>query len=241
MNYDYDMEIIMPISFKNKYFLRFLNFCNNGLVNFEHNKIFINFLIGTEQPQNINLKNNIQYEFIDSKLDHPASKVYNFYHSYKEFNRSKWLMRIDDDSKTNIGCLVQFLEHFDFKNEYYFTAEKNVGDIDFTLSFMKECNILEKYISLFKNNFKHEVEIDMFTNSVLQKILNNYKEIIEKRSKVQDGHTDQLFYYLAKLCNIDPKTISVISCENRIQEFLNNELYHVHFIYNSPRCKKMIL
>lgn len=242
MNYEYDIEIIMPISFKNEYLARFLNFCKNGLSNYINNKIFLNFLIGTEKPPaTINLVNNIKFEFVSCDLDHPAAKVYNFYHTYKNFNRSKWLMRIDDDSKTNIGLLYNFLNHFDFKQNHYFTAERVIGDIDFTLFFMEKYDLLEKYKNLFKNDFYHEVEIAIFSNSVLEKILSNYRKIIEDRSKIEDGFTDQLFFYLAKLCTFDPKIVSKISCDNRLQEFLNNELYHIHFVYKSPRWKKMIL
>lgn len=149
-------------------------------------------------------------------------------------------MKIDDDSKTNIGGLIDFLSKFDYNKDYYFTAERVFGDADLTFTLLREYRLLDKLKKTY-SDLKHEVEVSIFSNSVLKKVLNNYGKIIKRRSKINDGFSDQLFFYLVILSGVKTEILPCISCDNMLQDFLKNKLFHIHFIYKPPKFKRMML
>lgn len=238
----YDLELLIPVCSKDRYLDKFINFCQNGFINKNNNKILLNFLIGSEDESFFyhNFPKNIHVNYYKSKFNNAGSKVYDFYCNYKNFYRSKWIMKIDDDSKTNIGGLIDFLSKFDYNKDYYFTAERVFGDVNLTFTLLRESRLLDKLKKTY-SDLKHEVEVSIFSNSVLKKVLNNYGKIIKRRSKINDGFSDQLFFYLVILSGVKTEILPCISCDNMLQDFLKNKLFHIHFIYKPPKFKRMML
>lgn len=231
----YDLEIILPICSKDYYLKRFINFCKFGLNNIGNYKVLLNFLAGDEvfpeEDLNYLIKKNIDIKMHRSRVNHPAAKVYDFYFNYDDFSKSKWIVRLDDDSCTNVSLLLEHLFHFDYKKEYYFTPpELTIGDAVIDENILKKFNLFEnlKYFGL-----EHEIEIAIFSNLAFANIIKNNMKIIEERSKIEDGYTDQLFCYLSKLLGIMPYALNIITCENKYHEFLINKVAHIHYIYKN--------
>lgn len=235
MHYKYDLEIIIPVSFKvEKYLFRFKNFCQYCIVNCNQSKILINFLIGTEQiPEEVEkyfsfFPENVCVNKFTSNVDHPAAKVYDFYSRYENYGQSKWIVRLDDDSITNIDLLVNYLSSFNCEKEYYLTpTDKTVGNVRTTIELLKKYNLYDELYG----DFNHEIELAIISNKAFKQIIQEHKQIIQERSQIQDGYTDQLFCLLSKLCGILPYPSPLLSAHSKLHEFLTNKLLHIHFIY----------
>lgn len=227
----YDLEIILPVCSKEKYLERFINFFKLGLVNYQNYKILLNFLVGSENfPKDYFLKfpQNIEPNIIKSKYDHPASKVYDFYANYTDFDRSKWIMRIDDDSMTDIDFLLKSIEDVNYNNNYFFTAEQVQGIIKTSKNILQKNNLLEK----LKNRFDHEVEIALISNNCFKTIVQKHRDILLERSTMQEGYTDQLFCYLCKISGIFPSKLEILTSKFNLKDFIDKKLAHIHFIEN---------
>lgn len=230
--YKYDLEILTPVSLMGVYSKRLNYFLKNGLRNFKDHKILLNLLIGTESFPELehNFPENVEVRKIKSNFCHHAAKVYDFYSNYN-FDQSKWIMRIDDDSITDIDRIMNFLFDLDCEKYYYFVGHQflgtfNNGDIEFTL------NLLEKYGKLekLKNEVSHEIEVAIYSNGTFKKVIEENRKEILSRSKIESGYTDQLFCYLSKISGIFPSVISFLSSEPEIQRFIDGSLAHIHKI-----------
>jgi|LakMenEpi03Aug12_release.lakeMendotaPanAssembly.Ray.scaffolds.fasta_scaffold157487_2 hypothetical protein len=228
---NYDLEIILPVCAKNKYLERFKNFHKLGLINHQNYKILLNFLVGTEEfPKEYFFKfsNNIEPKIIKSKYDHPASKVYDFYCNYTDFDKSKWIMRIDDDSITDIDIVMNSISDVDYNKNYYFTAECVEGIIKTSLDVLKKHKLFEK----LKKRFHHEVEIALLSNQCFKFIVDKYRKILLDRSTIQSGYTDQLFCYLCKIEGIFPSHLEMLTSKFNVHAFLNKKVGHIHYVKN---------
>lgn len=227
----YDLEIILPVCSKPKYLERFKNFSKIGLINYQNYKILLNFLVGSESfPKEYFFKfsENVEPKIITSKYDHPASKVYDFYSNYNSFNQSKWIMRIDDDSITDVSMVMDAISDVDYNKNYFFTAECVEGIIRVSKDVLKNYGLLSK----LKKRFLHEVEIAIISNNCFKNIIEKYKEILQYRSKIEDGYTDQLFCYLCKIEGIFPSELEVLTSKFNLHAFLMKKVGHIHYVKN---------
>jgi hypothetical protein len=234
-NYKYDLEIIMPVSKNGVFKKRLEGFLKRGLQKCGDYKILINFLVGKEEISNLknNFSENVEFNIFTSKTNHPASKVYDFYNRYENFDQSKWIVRLDDDSITNIELLMNFLSYRNCEDLNYFAAEQNSGNIALSLE------VLEKFDKLKKlgNENYHEIEIGIYSNATFEKVVKANKQEIEERSKIECGYTDQLFCYLCKITGVFPSTISLLSSESKIQKYFNEDVAHIHDMCEDKNAK----
>jgi hypothetical protein len=230
--YKYDLEILTPVSLKGVYSKRLHYFLKNGLRNFRDHKVLINLLIGTESFPELEYKfpANVEVRKVKSEVCHHAAKVYDFYSNYN-FDQSKWIMRIDDDSITDIDRIVGFLSDLDCEKCYYFVGHlynnhMSNGDIELTLGLLEKYGKLEK----LKEEYSHEVEVAIYSNGTFKKVLEENRKEILGRSKIEVGYTDQFFCFLSKICGIFPSPVSFLSSEPDIQRFIEGSLAHIHKI-----------
>ena len=227
--YKYDLEILIPVSLTGVYSARLNYFLKSGLRNVKDHKVLLNLLIGTESLPELahNFPENVEVRKIKSDLCHPATKIYDFYSNYN-FDQSKWIMRIDDDSITDIDRIMNFLSDLDCEKHYYFVGHQcfSNGQIDIPL------NILERYGKLekLKNQVSHEVEVAIYSNGTFKKVIEENRKEILSRSKIEAGYGDQLFGLLSKISGIFPSQISLLSSEPEIQKFIEGSLAHIHKI-----------
>ena len=112
----YDLEIILAVCGKGKYATRLKEFKKNGFMCIENKKILLSLLVGTEDIKDVDHEwpEGIDVRIIKSSVNQCAAKMNYFYANY-DCNDSKWIMRVDDDSVTNVSPLLQELEKFDYK------------------------------------------------------------------------------------------------------------------------------
>lgn len=238
-DYKYDIEFIIPVSMKGVFAERLKYFLQKGLSNCGEYKILINFLVGTElkdaefsylwadfdEWQN-NFTKNTEVRKISSEVNHCSAKVYNFYVNYTDFGQSKWIIRMDDDSLTNVDLLMKFLNNLDPKNYYYFTAQHADGDLVVALDILKKYNKYEKLMG----EIDHEVEIAVLSNATFEKVIKENRTELTSRSTIQAGYTDQLFCYLSKITGIFPVILRMLAADPRIMQFIAGRCAHIHHI-----------
>jgi len=234
-DYKYDLEIIIPVSKNGVFEKRLEGFLKRGLQKCGDYKILINFLVGKEDISNLknNFSENVKFNIFKSETNHPASKVYEFYNRYEKFDQSKWIVRLDDDSITNIELLMNFLSYRNCENLNYFVAEQTAGAIALSLEVLEKFDKLEK---LGNENY-HEMEIAIYSNATFEKVIKANKQEIEERSKIENGYTDQLFCYLCKVTEIFPSTISLLSSESKIQKYFTGDVAHIHNMCEDKNAK----
>ena len=231
--YKYDLEFIIPVCFKPKYLERFRYFAKKGILNIENHKILINFLVGQEQmpDDSYSFPDNVEVRVIESELNHETSKLYDFYYNYKNFDQSKWIVRIDDDSFTNVSGLIKQLEIINPNKEYYFIGQQTTGSMKVAIDILAKHNLLCKLY-----DHQHEVEIAVISNEAYKNTIENYRDILKERSKIEAGYTDQLFCLLSKTLGIFPITMGFLTASPMVSGFIREEFVHIHGISYDKKC-----
>jgi hypothetical protein len=231
--YKYDLEFIIPVCFKPKYLERFRYFAKKGISNIENHKILINFLVGQEQmPDDFySFADNVEVRIIKSELNHETSKLYDFYYNYKNFDQSKWIVKMDDDSFTNVDGLIRQLEIVSPNKEYYFVGQQTTGSMKVTIDILAKHNLLRKL-----HDHEHEVEIAVISNEAYKNTIENYRDILKERSKIEAGYTDQLFCLLAKTLGIFPIKMRFLTASPMVNGFIREEFAHIHGISYDKKC-----
>lgn len=237
----YDLEIVMSVC--SKFGHRIEDFKKYGLVNIKNRKIKLNLLTTNEIIED--LEKNWHEQITVEVVNLPHECYTKTFHSYIlnydfENMESKWLMKIDDDSCTDIDGLLSNLEEFyDHKEPFYLAAScsrfKEMGING------RENWIFGKYIENFGKykkiayNLKHEVECCIVSQTAVKKILQNNesKSLLSKRSSIEGGCIDCVFAFasaLAKVYPIDCPFITHFPTLEKFSLFNNGIKNHIHLI-----------
>lgn len=256
-NYKYDATIFLPIHVANKKRIRQFN--EIGILNCNSRKILLCFLTGTEIKSQEEIEklfpkyhenSNINLRYLDYRLDHPAAKVYNFYLKKELYENSKWIVKIDDDTSTDIEDMMNFLLCHDQEKEYMFISKWSDGDVEITKELLVKYGLYEK-IEFCRNpngssietrlnkkdNLYHEHEILICSNAVINKVCGVHEDIIKERSTIAEGFTDQLFFNLCKIERIYGVPHRLISSEEDVSAYLSRRIFHTHNI--RPEIEKI--
>jgi hypothetical protein len=94
--------------------------------------------------------------------------------------------------------------------------------------------VLKKYqlLGKLRGRFLHEVEIALISNGCFKTIIEQYRDILLDRSKIEAGYTDQLFCYLCKISGIFPSQLEVVTSKFNLHAFLMKKVGHIHYVKN---------
>lgn len=229
----YDIEIVIPVSFKAPYGKRIQDFKKYGLLNIKDKKVLLTLLIGTETNKiEENWPDNVDVNIVSSDSDHEVSKVYLYFSNYKD-QQARWIAKFDDDSINDISNLVNKLdEDFDHAGDYYiiteFRPEQHRQEDDILKSlgygrwFNPSCTIW------------HELEGSVLSHSALTKITNNESAVnfMKKRAKIEEGYTDYALACAARISKIYPIDAYFLSRHPLIGDLaiFGGHLTHIHDI-----------
>lgn len=250
-NYKYDATIFLPIHLKDSN--RIEQFNDIGIVNCNQNKILLCFLTGTEIKSQEELNKhfsryheneNIDLKYSEHISDHPAAKVYDFYLKKEFYENSKWVVKIDDDTSTDIESMMNFLNRHDPEKEYLFISKWSHGDVEITKHILEKHGLYEK-IEYIKpktksniddskckiHNLAHEHEILICSNKVISEVIEEFDYVIQERSMIPEGYTDQLFFNLCKAMGIHGIQTNLIDSQgSQLQDYLSGWVFHIHNI-----------
>jgi len=262
-NYKYDATIFLPVHMRDS--KRIKQFNEVGIVNCNQNKILLCFLTGTEIRSQEELNKhfsryheneNIDLKYLEHNWDHPAAKVYNFYLKKEFYENSKWIVKIDDDTSTDIDSMMNFLNRHNAEKEYLFISKLSHGNVELTRKILERHDLYKKieYVkSKTKSNVEvnkckdhnlaHEHEILICSNKTISEVVEKFEYVIQERSMIADGFTDQLFFNLCKVTGIHGIQTSLIDSQGSLlQDYLSGWIFHIHNICpnRNPKIKEIV-
>lgn len=234
---EYDIEIITSVC--NKYLDRVNHFKKHGLVNVKDKKVLLNVIVSNEDIQDIESgwPESITVNIIKKQSHDFVKNVYEFLSQFDATNlRSKWLMKVDDDSSTDISTLLYNLDKFyDWKEPYYLAAEP----VKFCPSNI-ESMPLEEYSPYLQDyrrlvhNLYHEIECFVVSHAALVKIFQNKDSVklLKKRSEIEGGATDVVFAFAANISKIYPIDCPFLTPWPFVEQFslIGGVKNHVHLV-----------
>jgi hypothetical protein len=225
---EYDLEIIVSTCLK--YQSRFRDFKKYGLLNIKDKKIKVNVILS-----NLEAIWDIENDWpvgVDVKIITESNYCYiqNLYNFFLKFDleklNSRWIMKVDDDSVTDVSGLINNLDQFYDHNESYYLAAncskfENVGGYGPEYWCLPEyVDCLEKY-KQFVFLLQHETECCVISKKGFQKILKNKEalNLLSCRSKAFGGCTDCTLAFASSIAKVYPIDCPFLTHLPELQKF----------------------
>lgn len=250
----YDLEVIVPIC--NKYKERICFFRTYGLLNIRDRKVLVNFITSDENIDLESWNDNIDINIVKNDSKNYVKNIFSFYlNKNPEKIESRWIIKLDDDSSTDVDGLVSRLDEFyDCEKDYYLAASLNgeIGDEIYVIN--EYLDLIKSYRSCF-SNFKsnafnkndkiesylnHEIECCVISKSALKKILENKESIdfLKFRTQISEEHgygvTDCALAYASSLAKIYPIDCPFLTHHAFLHEYSavkpNGLRNHIHLL-----------
>jgi len=231
----YDLIIIVPVSGKEPFCDRLQDFKAWGLQNVWDYKILV-LLAVCPQDELINWDSGwplgVDVQLVMCDLSHEAPKVCQVLSEYLPESglQYRWLAKIDDDSITNIGRIIEQIDilYNDPNYCWYLCTE-----VDWKLHPV-EVNFINKmelhYLIEWSHLVNHEVEGCILNAVAVNKILGNDRALnyLKLRAGVDGGYSDQPWGVAARLSNVFPIHAPFMTFYANLSEYLNGRMLHIH-------------
>jgi hypothetical protein len=237
MNMKYDLEVLVPVS--SKCIARLNYFKKFGLANIKDRKVLLNVILSNDEVPDVEKgwHKNIDINVVRYKNKCHVANLYKFYVDI-DLNKfsSRWLVRLDDDSCTDVDGLVSNLDlYYDYRTNFY------LGDLHhFSRALGGEGHVFEKYKNLLEEYekiapfIKNEIECGILSNSALINVLSNERsrKLLEFRSDQEGGFGDCVVALAAAMTKIYPIDCPFITHRPLVHEFstLGGIYNHIHMI-----------
>lgn len=243
---EYDLEIIILAC--KKYQSRFRDFKKYGLLNIKDKKIKVNIILSNSEEIS-DIKENwptgvsvhVQTEFNKNSY---VQNIHNFFLNFNlEKINSRWIVKLDDDSITDVSGLVDNLDRFyNYEEPFYLAASCN--RFENSGGFGKEYWCLPQHLD-YLNKLKdyknlifllnHEVECCIISSAGLKRILTNRDslDLIRERTKVPCGCTDITLAFAAAMAKLYPIDCPFLTHLPELQKFsfvTGGIKNHIHLI-----------
>ena len=234
----YDIEIILPVC--RRYSNRVKDFKRYGLLNTSGRKVLVNIIVSDEDFEGLEegWPEGVEVRVKNYENPHHVSNIYRFYADLKKSElNSKWLMRVDDDSCTDVGGLLSNLELlYDWEAPFYLGDMTVFG------------RVLEGHEGHVYNDYKHllgdlevvapylsnEIECGIISKGAMERILGDDRcvRLIRQRSQLKGGYGDCVTALAATMVKVPPVQCPFLSHLPRIAEFslFGGHLNHIHAI-----------
>lgn len=228
------------------YSVRLPKFKECGLINIRDKKIKVFLLVGNEDIPGVEDGWECDTEVIKCDWWHNAPKTHDFFATMtsKHMDESRWLMKVDDDSATNVSDLIDIIDkNFIYYNEWNITGsdsdlmlKEGAGrpQDDMYIKLVRESD----YADIIENRddswLLHEWEHNILSQAAVKTIFKNKVNIdILKESLIygNTGRSDHLITLCANLSGVPFKKVGYMSYRPYIKEFFSGKLLHIHYLY----------
>ena len=234
----YDLEIVLPMTGRKPQ--RVMDFKKYGLVNIKDKKVLLNIVVSNEQIKGITegWPDGVDVRIIEGKQPNFVPNVYSFFADLEQDKfDSRWIMKMDDDSCTDVDGLVSNLDRFyDASGLYYLTATLR----HFEFCHGAEHDVFEIYKTMLGDYcnviplLTHEIECCVVSNAAIKKILSTEvsKQLLEKRRDIHGGATDVALAFAACLAKVYPIDCPFLTHKPVVHEFslLEGIRNHIHLV-----------
>jgi len=234
---EYDLELILPVSNRDKYAQRLFDFKKCGLLNIKDKKVRVDLLVGPEVHKNPKegWPNTVDVNIITDRNIQETSKIYNYLSSFKPEDsiRSRWFAKFDDDSVNDVSHLVNMLDlEYDHKREYYVVTEFRQEQHRYEDDLLRKMGF-ERWFRQ-KNTLWHELEGSIVSQAAMKRIVENKTAMnfMKERSKILEGYSDYCLACASRICKIYPSDAYFLDKNPQIGNFsmFGGHLAHIHTI-----------
>lgn len=234
----FDFEIVIASSKINtKYKNRLEEFKKFGLINHNNKKIHISLLLGPGEYDEVdNWPDAFIVEVFQCKSHDAAAKISEYYGSILPNVRfkSRWYLKADDDSITDINSLSQHLENFDINESPLYLCAYLNANLDRQEHELINSNQLSYLINTPNAKIWHEWECSVLNYISIEKIINSKLclELFLKRALMTRGSSDQTLGIVCRLLNIPPLDVFFLKKDPLILHFSTcfGKISHIHYI-----------
>lgn len=234
----FDLDVILPAcqKFKN----RLEDFKRYGLVNLGGRSVRVNLIVSGENFDGLKTgwPNGVSVNVNQNNSTEYVANIYRFYltinHQAPDF---KWLIRLDDDSCTDVNGLVTNLDKFyGHENPYC------LGDLHPLQNALNglEGGVYQEYKELlgdflpFSRLMMVEIECGVLSKAAAKIVLSNpsSRALIERRSCLNGGYGDSVVALASAMARVYPTSCPFITHEPFLHEFslLGGIRNHIHMI-----------
>jgi hypothetical protein len=236
---EYDAEILVP--FCRKFAGRIREFKRYGLLNTGGRRVLLTAILsGNEEVGGLleGWGEGVEARAVSYRQPDHVSNIYRFYAELNESSlRSRWLVRVDDDSCTDVGGLLDNLDLFyDWEGKFYlgdlasFRQTLSFGEGQVYPSYRHLLGDLEDKAELLLN----EIECGVISRGGMAHMLGSppCMNLIRQRSELRGGFGDCVTAVAAALSKLHPVQCPFISHLPLISDFsvFGGHLNHIHMV-----------
>lgn len=241
----FDLEILLPVHPTGKWLERLELFRRFGLLDGEHLSVRLVLLCGTWALDPA-LCETEAWPGIESiavvigTSDHPASKIYNYYANVLPGQglQARWYLRVDDDSLTDIRCLVEHLDAtLDWRDPLHLTGTILTDARPSYTDVLRELGAERFLQGAGHCEVFHEWEHSLSSHEAMRRTLAHpvAREFLRRVALIPDGYGDHCLSYAARVAGIPLAQVPFLSAHCQLDEFAmfapsGDGFFHIHYL-----------
>lgn len=244
----FDLDVILPVC--SKFLHRVEDFKRYGLLNQRGRSVRVNLILSGEKVGGLTegWRGDFEVRVVENPSPEYVANLYRFYLSVDPASPGcRWLVRLDDDSSTDIDGLVTNLDRF-----YGSDRECYLGDLHPLQDALNgfEGGVYQEYKSLlgeyepFGGLIRTEIECGVMSRGAISKVLSNERSrrLIEKRASLCGGYGDCVVAVACALAGVYAIDCPFITHQPFLHEFslLGGVRNHIHMISRSDEAENFM-
>lgn len=238
----FDLDVIVPLC--GKFLQRLDDFKRYGLVNQGGRRVRVNVVLSGERIEGLadGWRGDFTVRVVENESKEYVANLYRYYLSVDPATPDfRWLIRLDDDSCTDVDGLVSNLDRF-----YGHDGPMYLGDLHplqnalngFEGSVYQEYKHLLGEMEPFGNLLMTEVECGVMNAAAVSKVMSHdpSRRLLEKRASLAGGYGDCVVGLAANLAGVRPMNCPFITHQPLVRDFslLGGVRNHVHMVARQP-------
>ncbi len=232
----FDLEICLPVFLEGKWRKRLEFFRQAGLLNTSGVKARLVLLAGTQSEAGLDEGWPAEeVVVVPCDTDDAAAKIYSYYLNLGlgDIGRSRWFLRVDDDSSTDVGALVASLDDsYSWREPQHLNASQ-VAPGHLPEPFPQWLHEVGGSHILSKH-FLQDWEVSATSQAAMLRALSEprSREILRRASQFMGSWGDIALAICCRLAGISPAQCSFIDAGPAILDFspFGGEKHHIHLI-----------
>lgn len=246
----YDLEIVVPMT--SKYPGRLDDFKKYGIFNVGEKAVLVTPIISGENSDKFKKgwAENLDVQPVKFESEDYASNVHK--HFLDKETKARWVMRLDDDSCTDVDGLVNDLDRFYDSNQKFYLGA-SLSEIGLCAMNGAEAIHRKIYRDFFGEMYlkiRHEIECCVVSATGLRHILSDIdaRKFMQKRSEALGGNVDVALAFASSISKLWPVDLPFATHLPEVSRFstFGGYMKHIHMVsrvregenFGSERCQE---
>lgn len=238
----FDLEVMVPVHPEGRWLERAEAFRRFGLLNIGTARVRVVLLAGRAEVDaaltDVNAWEGVeQVRVMHALLEHPAPKIYSYYSGmgFEEVGTARWFLRVDDDSVTDVGGLLAYLDGCsDWREPHHLVPHMNWDIVEPYEEILRDVGGAHLLTPGGHGPIGHEWEASLTSQGALLRALSNpsARELLQRAALCDGGFGDHCLAYACRLAGIHPAHVSFLSSFGQLEQFSlwGGGLFHIHYI-----------